>query len=323
VRLVSVLLVAAAATATVARAQATGPAPREITASAYLADLVRVTGSDQSFVADLVLRLEWQDPTLADPEGGTRTLPAADIGWPGLQVVNERDVDRMLPEAVEVGADGTVLYRQRYMGVFSTRMDLRDFPLDRQRLSIELVLPGVRAEDVRFVLDPDDLVAVEQPTVADWRLLGFTGEPSTFEIRGAGRASSSLTLSIDIGRKLGFWVGKAFASVAVIVLMSWVVFWIEPEQLNPRVSVTVTSMLTLIAYRFLLGQDLPRISYLTRLDHFLLGSTVLVFLALVQVATCSRLLAADRADAAVRLNFHSRWLFPLGYALLFAAVFVR
>ncbi len=48
-------------------------------------------------------------------------------------------------------------------------------------------------------------------------------------------------------------------------------------------------MLTLIAYRFLLGGMLPRISYLTRLDYFLLGSTVLVFLALVEAACTSRL----------------------------------
>ncbi|MFV2073735.1 MAG: hypothetical protein ACC742_13935, partial [Thermoanaerobaculales bacterium] len=45
--------------------------------------------------------------------------------------------------------------------------------------------------------------------------------------------------------------------MAIIVFMSWVVFWIDPRHVGPRISVAVTSMLTLIAYRFLLGQLLP------------------------------------------------------------------
>ena len=43
-------------------------------------------------------------------------------------------------------------------------------------------------------------------------------------------------------------------------------------------------MLTLIAYRFLLGGVLPPLSYLTRMDHFLLASTFLVLVAIIQVA---------------------------------------
>ena len=68
--------------------------------------------------------------------------------------------------------------------------------------------------------------------------------------------------------------------MAIIVFMSWVVFWLGPQHVGPRLSVSVTSMLTLVAYRFLLGQSLPPVSYLTRLDYFLLGATVLVFIAL-------------------------------------------
>jgi hypothetical protein len=99
--------------------------------------------------------------------------------------------------------------------------------------------------------------------------------------------------------------------------MSWVVFWISPAQVGPRLSVAVTSMLTLIAYRFLLGQVLPPVSYLTRLDYFLLGSTFIVFVTLVQVALTSTMSDEDRVDRAKTVNRTSRWVFPVAFFSLF------
>ena len=77
-------------------------------------------------------------------------------------------------------------------------------------------------------------------------------------------------------------------------------------------------MLTLVAYRFLLGQSLPPVSYLTRLDYFLLGATILVFVALMQVAATSAMHSKDRADRAIAINRISRWAFPVAFLLLIA-----
>jgi len=49
--------------------------------------------------------------------------------------------------------------------------------------------------------------------------------------------------------------------------------------------VGATAVLTLIAYRFTLDSLIPRVSYLTRLDIFILGATVLVLLARVASTT--------------------------------------
>ena len=109
--------------------------------------------------------------------------------------------------------------------------------------------------------------------------------------------------------------------MAIIVFMSWVVFWLDPENLGPRLSVSVTSMLTLVAYRFLLGQSLPPVSYLTRLDYFLLGSTLLVFFSLIQVASTSAMKQKGREERAVALNRFSRWSFPAAYGFLLVGAF--
>jgi len=100
-----------------------------------------------------------------------------------------------------------------------------------------------------------------------------------------------------------------------------VVFWIAPEHVGPRLSVAVTSMLTLVAYRFLLGQGLPPVSYLTRLDYFLLGSTILVFIALIQVALTSAMNEERDQARSARINKMSRWAFPAVFLLLFTVLF--
>jgi hypothetical protein len=64
--------------------------------------------------------------------------------------------------------------------------------------------------------------------------------------------------------------------------MSWVVFWIEPSEPGIQLSIAMTSMLTLIAYRFAVDTQLPRLPYTTRLDTFILTSTLLVFFSLIE-----------------------------------------
>ena len=67
------------------------------------------------------------------------------------------------------------------------------------------------------------------------------------------------------------------------------VFWIDPKQIAPQIGLAATSMLTLIAFQFAFIGLLPRISYLTRADRFILSSSVLVFIALVEAVTASTL----------------------------------
>ena len=81
-------------------------------------------------------------------------------------------------------------------------------------------------------------------------------------------------------------------------------------------------MLTLIAYRFAFDSGLPRVSYITSVDYFISGSTLLVFLALLQVLVTGSLVARGRTDAARRLDKQSRIAFPLAFALLAAWSFL-
>jgi len=84
----------------------------------------------------------------------------------------------------------------------------------------------------------------------------------------------------------------------------------------------VTSMLTLIAYRFMVGGMLPRISYLTRMDRFTTASTVLVFLTLVETTAAVVLAKRGQVDKAQAVDRFARFGCPLAYVLVFVWAFV-
>jgi hypothetical protein len=104
--------------------------------------------------------------------------------------------------------------------------------------------------------------------------------------------------------------------------MSWIVFWLNPSEAGTQISVAITSMLTLIAYRFLLGSLLPPVSYMTQMDYFILGSTALVFTAFIESAITVRLAATQRETLATKIDAWCRWIFPISFAGLLAAVLI-
>lgn len=298
--------------------------PTRVEVFLYLIDLTKVDGASQSFTADLFVATRWRDPRLASPGGTMRRMNLDNVWNPRIQIVNQRAVRTSFPDLVDVEPNGTVTARQRYFGDFSTRLDLHDFPLDRHTIGFTLATPGYTSHEIQLVApDQDGAVArAQQLSIVDWSVGPLTPRASDYQIGASGRSIAGFVGELEVTRKLGFYVSKAFLSVAIIVVMSWVVFWIDPKYAPPRLSVAVTAMLTLIAYRFVLAQLLPPLSYLTRMDDFLLGSTILLLLVLVEVVVSTHLHGTDRPQRALSLDRASRWVFPIAFAALSVSAFL-
>ena len=71
-------------------------------------------------------------------------------------------------------------------------------------------------------------------------------------------------------------------------MMSWTVFWIDPTNGGPQISVAVTSMLThCLPLRDWVGGAKAALPY--TLDAFILASSLLVFLSLIEVMLTTKL----------------------------------
>ncbi len=318
--LIILLLGAVRAASSEATAEGTPTAPREVQVGLYLGDLVEIDGSKQSFLADVMLIASWTDPSQVGESEAPRTVAASQIWHPGLLIINQRSVRPSLPETVTVRPDGSAQYLQRFTGTFSADLDLRAFPRDRQRLAVWVVAPLRMGEPVRLLVD-DSLARLrnDRLSIGDWTVGEVTLSPRPFLATVKARPAPGVELSIEVERRVTYYVIQVLIPLLAILLMTWTVFWIEPQTTNVRISVAVTTMLTLIAYRFALASHVPRLSYLTQLDWFLLGATVLVVCTLGTMAYTAFLLRKGQEDRVERIDRLGRVLYPC-IVLLFALV---
>ena len=292
-----------------------GSSPTRVLVAVYVVDLKEIDGPKQNFTADVVVRLRWKDPRLAPSKPGVRAYSLNEIWHPGVQVVNRFSVQTTLPEILEADQEGMIRYRQRYIGQFSTLLDLRAFPFDRQTLSIRLAAPAAASGEIEFVEDVD--MGLASPlSITDWNIGRWRARTEAYQVGAGGRELAAFRLEFEATRYFNFYLVQIVIPLTMILCMSWVVFWIDPNQSGPRISISITSMLTLVAYRLLLGSFLPRLSFLTRMDYFVLSSTSLVFLALLNVIFIGRLMLAQKETLAKKVDMHSRWIFPLIFLLV-------
>lgn len=90
---------------------------------------------------------------------------------------------------------------------------------------------------------------------------------------------------------------------------------------NMQLSIAATSMLTLIAYRYAVDSQLPRLPYMTRIDVFFLVSTLLVFFSLIEVLVTTILDNKQQTERAKKIDRYCRVIFPAMFAIASIAIF--
>ena len=292
--------------------------PTEVLIKAVLADIDKISGGDQSFVANFYFEARWQDARLAHNQTDIVVRPLHEIWHPQLQFVNQQKIWFTFPERVEITPEGEVLYRQRVWGTFSEPLELKNFPFDRQDFSIILIAVGYGPEEVRFVIDPDSFSGLASKfSQKEWDILSWKPNLTPYVLMEGYPPRATFTFVFEAERKIGFYIWKVIVPLILIVMMSWIVFWINPEQFTTQIGVATTSMLTLIAYRFAMVGLLPNISYLTRMDYFILGATLLVFLALIQAVVTAMLAESNKIPLAQGIDRWCRVIFPLIFVAIF------
>ncbi len=129
-------------------------------------------------------------------------------------------------------------------------------------------------------------------------------------------------MKIEIARQPIFYILKVIIPLCLIVIMSWLPRWIDPEQSGTNIGISTSAFLTLVAYLFAITVLLPRVSYVTRIDRFILLSTLTVFAGLLQTVATTVLLKNEKKKWVERLDFASRFLYPLLLALVIVVSFV-
>jgi hypothetical protein len=147
-------------------------------------------------------------------------------------------------------------------------------------------------------------------SIQGWRVGPVTAESSTGPRVARAGTFARFDERIDLERNWAYFEWKFGLPLVLIVLMAYGVYFIPATAVAQQVGLSMTSMLTLIAYMLTLGGSLPRIAYLTRADRFFVGSALLVFLGLAKAIVTIALQGGD-GGLVSRIDRWGRWLYPL------------
>jgi hypothetical protein len=288
--------------------------PTEVKVAIYVIDVDLVNSAEQNFSASVFYEAHWNSPTLRHKGPGPLIRRTTGIWTPRLTIINQQQAWPTFPAAVEISPGGDVVLRQKIWGWFSQPLNLRDFPLDRQTLKIHIIAVGLLESEVALtplVMEHGRKSAIAKRfSLPDFKVISSKARPQPYVPFEGQVGTPGFVMEVNVERRTNYYFWKIIFPLCLIVIMSWIPRWIDPEQIGTNIGVATTSFLTLVAYLFAVAHLLPRVSYFTRMDELILLSTLMVFISLLQTAATSTLIRR-KTPVIARVDRWSRIVYPI------------
>jgi len=306
----------------------------------------------QAYDADTVgtWRLEYQGQSAIDKI-------EKDVWWPDLEFVDAVDSRDRMSVNLTLDSDGEIWYRERFNVRIKQDFYLGDFPYDQHSISFALEPFTYRSSAIRFVTaEGGGATASWEPT--EWLVgephfdvddgishlcIGDEADNADAESLAGGCAGGAgcppgteceesvgfprLTVSMHISRVSSSYTGNIILPLALIVLISSALFWMDLERthLGDRLALAFTSLLTVVAFDFVTSSSLPKLWYATVLDRIVTLSYVFLTVMIAATVIIDWLyLRGDRGAArAGTLNRLLRWGFPAAFLVAMAFLVLR
>ena len=112
--------------------------------------------------------------------------------------------------------------------------------------------------------------------IPGWHKKSYTVTNQTYQTATQYKDTyrDSYVVMIELERKAGYYIFKVIFPILLILLICWSVVWVDPKELESRLTITIVCLLSLIAYNFVIDSELPKLEYLTVLDWIILISYV-------------------------------------------------
>ncbi len=298
-------------------------------------DINEIDDVAEKFEFTGVLTLTWNDPrqafeasSVADEKvfQGDYQFNELSTGWyPQVVLVNESGLYQKSGVVLRIQPDGTSTLIQTINAAAEIELDMRWFPFDDHRLEAVFEVLGFDRDEILLQADSASEGSVLGSAVRtpQWAI---TGSGTSIRERSASyagrrRVSSAFVVSVDVERD-SFYISRLVTfPLAVIVLLSFSVFWMDRSSLGDRISVSFIGILTGVAYQLVMGDVLPRISYFT-LTHAFLNISFLTMSATVVVnLVVGGLDKRGSYELGDLIDHRCRWIFPLTYFGLILVIF--
>ena len=115
---------------------------------------------------------------------------------------------------------------------------------------------------------------------------------------------SRLACEIQFVRSMGYYLIQIYIPSSLIVVISWVSFWLNRGATPARVGLGVTTVLTMTTLISSTNSALPKISYVKSIDVYLAACFFMVFASLLGKSLCARLVQIS-IELNLRVNFET------------------
>ncbi|XP_069774417.1 gamma-aminobutyric acid receptor subunit delta isoform X3 [Narcine bancroftii] len=270
-----------------------GGPPLNVALAIEVASIDHISEANMEYTMTVFLRQIWKDERLSyNHTNKTLGLDSrfVDKLWlPDTYIVNAKSawfhdvtVENKL---IRLQPDGVILYSIRITSTVACDMDLTKYPMDEQECMLDLESYGYSAEDIvyKWSDNQDQIHGLDQIQLAQFTITNYYFVTEMMNFKSAGQFPR-LSLHFCLRRNRGVYIIQSYMPSILLVAMSWVSFWISQSAVPARVSLGITTVLTMTTLMISARKSLPRASAIKALDVYFWICYVFVFAALVEYA---------------------------------------
>ncbi|TNM98824.1 hypothetical protein fugu_013388 [Takifugu bimaculatus] len=289
--------------------------PVEIGMSLDIASIDAISEINMDYTATIFLRQRWRDSRLVFPGNESISvdgrlvsllwIPDTFIPDSKRSFLHDVTVENRL---IRIFSNGTVLYALRITATIACNMDLTKYPMDRQVCTLQLESWGYNLQDVVFywTRGNDSVKGLDTLRLAQYSVESYhttvseavyeTGRVPEFPTcrMTADRKASlcftlgkypKLVLHFALRRNVLFFILETYVPSTLLVVLSWVSFWISQSSVPARTCIGVTTVLTMTTLMMGARTSLPNANcFIKAIDVYLGICFTFIFGALLEYA---------------------------------------
>ncbi|XP_064609495.1 glycine receptor subunit alphaZ1-like [Liolophura sinensis] len=259
-----------------------------------------ISENDMEYSMDMVLTMKWKDRRLKFHKLINLTRielhgeMMSRIWTPDVYFVNakvgNKDKETSEIRRLFLRYDGWVLYSKKSSLRLSCDMDLLWYPHDAQLCEVRISSFTHTTSQLQFEWKKDNPIEISKAIKLPQFRINRTFIKECVETSITGENFTCLLICVEFVRWSGYYTLQIYIPSIMIVTVSWVSFWLNVEATPARVSLGVLTLLTMTTQTSKARDSLPRISYVTAIDVWVINCLTFTFLALVEYALVSVLM---------------------------------
>ena len=184
---------------------------------------------------------------------------------------------------IRVFPNGDVLYSIRISLTLSCPMNLKLYPMDRQTCALKIASYGYTTDDITYKWDTADPVQLAKSlNLPRFNIEKYSS--SYCNVKTNTGEYSCLSVDLVFKRQFSYYLITIYVPGCMLVIVSWVNFWLDPKAVPARVALGVTTLLTMSTQTASINSALPPVAYTKAIDVWQGVCVGFVFSALMEYA---------------------------------------